>query len=55
MKIVLSLRSSLSRVVHQLRTSNQEEGAFSKKDVEVGRRLRVYLTEVRRYLVDTRM
>ena len=53
--LVLPFRSSLRRVAHQLRTSNQEEGAFSKKDVEVGRRLRVYLTEVRRYLVDTRM
>ena len=29
-------------------------GAFSMKDMEVGRRLRVCLTEVRRYLVDVR-
>ena len=35
----------------QLRAGNQEEEAFSMKDMEVGRRLRVSLTEVRMYLV----
>ena len=36
----------------QLQAGNQEEGAFSKKDMGVGRRLRVCLTNIRRYLVD---
>ena len=54
MKTVLSFRSLLRRVVLQLRAGDQEEKAFSVKDMEVGEKLRVCLTEVRRYLADTR-
>ena len=54
MKTVLSFRSSLRRAVLRLRAGNQEEAAFSMKDMEAGRRLRVCLTEVHMYLVGTR-
>ena len=51
-KKVLSFRSSLHQVVLQLWVGS-EVVAFSMKDMEVGRRWRVCLTEVRRYLADT--
>ena len=54
MKTVLSFRSSLCRALLQLRVGNQEVEAVSMKGMEVRRRLRVCLTEVRIYLVDTR-
>ena len=54
MKTVLSICSSLHWAVLQPLTGNQEKQAFSMKDMEVGWRLRVCLTEVRMNLVDTR-